>query len=384
MFHATLLILALLAGFLLWLHESSPKDVSSKSCSRPITLKTETENIQLHTDLTYFLDTTSSFPGQLNHIPEEKLQAACSKIINLGHRKDRLWLHFSLFNDADHPLSPVLELGWPFLKNVHVYSRTLNPSTPEQETEVYHSLIETGGYRHRVYVLSMDQHRVTEVLIGLQSSAQLLVPLVLWSSDNFSAHRLHEGFWFAAFFSAIIVMLLYNLLLCYVTRDISYLYYCIYVCSILFYVLSFSGYGAQYAWRHFPWLQHHVYGISSSFSFLAVVLFMRTILSLRSYGGWVLQLNNFFVAAWSIIFLAYFSGSHPLVLTAEDTMAFFSCPAGLATTIYLWKRGNISAKYLTIAWTILILATFLLMLGLTNVIAYSPLAQYLQNGRLCH
>lgn len=175
-----------------------------------------------------------------------------------------------------------------------------------------------------------------------------------------------------------VVMLFYNFILGIYTRDRSYLFYCLYVLSVIFYVVTFSGLGARYFWPNSDWMVQHSFGVSSSFSFFCVVLFMRSILELERYGGGALLLNRSLGWIWFFIVVGHVFTSHPVWLLLEDLTAIFSCPAGLGLTIYLWYKGNVSAKYLTIAWSVLIVATLVLMLGLTGITPYRPESLYIQ------
>jgi len=91
----------------------------------------------------------------------------------------------------------------------------------------------------------------------------------------------------------------------------------------------------------------------------------------------VIQLNNVFLAYWSLAFVLGALGVS-FISDIQDLAAMLSCIAGLSTTIYLWFKGNVSARYFTIAWAFLITATFYFAASMAGLIDRTTAAQYSQ------
>ncbi len=121
------------------------------------------------------------------------------------------------------------------------------------------------------------------------------------------------------------------------------------------------------------------FALSIYLSFFASALFIRNFLQLKQYGGWVLHLNTVLAAYWfvgvSVLLL------HGPVRWVElmEVMALFSCIAALVTSIWLWFKGNKSARYFTVAWTGLIVLTFAAVLMMEGVLPHGPVTE---NGQL--
>lgn len=215
--------------------------------------------------------------------------------------------------------------------------------------------------------------------LRLHSTGGLLLPLKIWQYGAYEKMCLSRNLFLGIFFGFLIAMCLYNASLSFFTRDNSYIYYSVYVLSVILYCLSMTGVGAVYLWPGNVWLNGHAYGLFSSFSFLMATLFIRRFLRLRRVGGWLLVLSNIFVVFWTLMTILFTVYNDRWMIYCENIGAVLSCVAGLLTTITVWRKGSISAKYMTIAWTLLILATFVLMMGLTGVVTYQPFIQHSQN-----
>lgn len=336
--------------------------------------------INLAVSVEYFFADDSSLKSaaQSPAVGETQWRQYEGKPLHFGYKRGILQLKLTLKNESDLPVSVMLELGWPFLEIIQFQSYSADARVFDSQ----HTGDQWAGqpvvYRHPVSRLSLAPQETRENYIALQTPVKFIVPIKIWDTDAFSRNVYHQNFWYGGFFAAMVVMLLYNLILVIYTRDKSYLYYCLYVVSVVFYVLTFSGLGGQYFWPENLWFREHSFGLSSSFSFFCVVLFMRSILELDEYGGGVLLLNRVMGWAWFIVLAGHVFLTQSSWLMVEDIVAIVSCPAGLGTTLYLWRKGNVSAKYLTIAWAVLIVATLFLMLGLTGLIPYTANALYVQ------
>jgi diguanylate cyclase len=106
---------------------------------------------------------------------------------------------------------------------------------------------------------------------------------------------------------------------------------------------------------------------------------VRQFLSLEKYGGWVLKLNSIIGIFWAYAFITPFLPGilpqRPLLMVG-DLAGALSGAAGMVTTIHLWRRGNLSAKYFTIAWGLLIVSNMMFALMLEGMLDRNPFTVY--------
>lgn len=173
-------------------------------------------------------------------------------------------------------------------------------------------------------------------------------------------------------------MLLYNTCLYVFTRDICYGYYCLYALSVNIYLPSVTGIGDWLVWGQSDFMRMHSFGLSANISFLMATLFVRHFLSLKELGSWYLHLNTFFIVYWIISIGIYLSGSLALA-QVSGYISLLSCIVVLIKAGILWSKGKISAKYFTIAWSGLIVLTFVSVLMMAGRIPHTILTK---NGSL--
>ncbi len=298
-------------------------------------------------------------------------------ILHTKSADDIVWVRFSIQNTSPSRQSMVLNIDWPFWSLMELYVQDGDAAHSN-----FDSIKSVAVKKNRLpfaFEFPCLPNQQLILYLRVHSTGVNLLPLKLWQQEAYEKMGLYRNLFLGIFFGFLIAMCLYNASLSFFTQDNSYIYYSVYVLSVILYCLSMTGVGSAYLWAGNTWLNGHAYGLFSSFSFLMATLFIRRFLRLRRVGGWLLVLSNIFAVFWIIMTILFVVYSGKWMIYFENVGAVLSCVAGLLTTITLWCKGSIAAKYMTIAWTLLILATFVLMMGLAGVVRYQPVIQHSQN-----
>ena len=308
-------------------------------------------------------------------------RAMMGKGFNFGSFHAPVWFRFDVVNIDYAKSSWMFEAGQLLLDHVEVnvlnhitgrwsFSQQAGNLVPIHQRPVgHHSLLFPidlpPGERSTIYV------RVESVL-GLYFTADI------WQNEAFWRHDQQRTLLLGVFLGILVVMILYNLSLHIFTKDRNYLIYSAYVTAVVLYELAATGLGGRYLWDHNLWFRTNAYVLFAAASFLTATLFIRMFLSLRVYGGWLLQLNNMFLIYWvgaTFLFPFVFS---KLFFDFMQLVALLSPVAGIVTGVYLWYRGNIQAKYYTIAYIFLSVGTIILMLGYSGLVTRGLVTDYSQ------
>ena len=309
-------------------------------------------------------------------------QSMTRKSINLHHEHNPVWFRFDVTVPSGVTTDWLLEVAWPPLNAIelHIFDHARQQWLP----------VKLGGnavrldqrallHRDYLFPLALPTEGQYSLYLRMSSLSHFVVPLKLWRADAFYDYDQKLLLLQGVLAGILAVMLLYNSCLYIFTRDKSYFFYSAYVFSILFFVLSITGIGAQHIWGDADWLRQYSFLVSCSFSYLTATFFVRQFLSLEKYGGWVLKLNTIIGIFWAYAFitplLPGILPQRPLLVVA-DLAGVLSGTAGIVTTIHLWRRGNVSAKYFTIAWGLLIVANMMFALMLEGLLDRNPFTIY--------
>lgn len=352
----------------------------------PIILDARTTRVAVDRGIEYLVEekpldhyqVSDQTPGKPYHSQWKKLTA---KTINFGLLHKPTWLRFDVINKAPKDVSWLMEAGWPLLDRIEVfqYNQAKGRWYPRQMAgNLLPMAARPIEHRNFLFPLHLEPGELTTFYIRVETNNSMIVTIDMLQQKAFWLSNQHHNLLLGAFFGILIVMLLYNFSLYYFTRDKSYFYYSFYVFSTILYVLAHTGIGNQFIWDGSYWIKQRGYGLFASISFFAATIFIRQFLALKEYGGWVYLLNNIFLFYWAFATLSVAFWMNIVVVKTTEPMALLGCIAALATSIYLWIKGNVSAKYFTIAWSFLIFGTFIYSLSIYNVLERTPATQYTQ------
>ena len=336
---------------------------------------------ELSREVSYLICREDCTPEEIltRNTPED-WQPLKKDVFYLNYSRDYIWLHLILDIPVEEAESWRLSVNWPYLDHISLYIRDLrqNRWLSRETIKDWQPPEESPSPYPFSFAVSTTTSPL-EIFLKVHAPGKIQLPLSLLDEKTFSRKILVQSKMLGFFFGILAIMFIYNIILGIFTSDKSYFYYSLYVFSILLYTLGMTGSGPAYIWKGNTWINSHNYGMFSSFSFLMATVFIRNFLNLKKTGGWLLHLSTIVVAFWIGVIVLYLTETYDWLLILEDIGAFASGIIGLLTSCLLWKRGNPSAMYLTIAWTPLIFSTFFLMLGLTGIIPYTSRIRNIQN-----
>lgn len=304
------------------------------------------------------------------------------KVVNFNTVDKPVWLRFEVRNSIENSSEWLLKIRFPYLDHIEVL--VYHPKEKKWDAPLISGLtipmqLRPIDHRNFLFPLTLEPGQKSIIYVRVISKTKLILPIILWKKDQFLKDDSNFQMLLGIYFGILSVMLVYNISIAVFTRDRSYLFYSLYILSILLYALISTGVGTQYLWDRVYWIKTHAYGIFPSLCFLAGVVFVREFLAVKQYGGWVYKINNYLVIFWVGYILLYILVSPKYFLVAVlDLAALVTNTLGLVTGIFLWMKGNPSARYFTIAWGALMIFTFLLVLGSMGVIEFTWLASYSQ------
>ncbi|WP_290580632.1 diguanylate cyclase [Ketobacter sp.] len=331
-------------------------------------------------DVRFWVQPESTEISDPRQLPTEGWSGLQKTAINVGKSATPVWFRFTVENRSDKALQRTLEIRWINLgvldlfvmgqdeANVRKVASGLN--TPRTDA--------SDNNTSWLFSLSLAPGEQQQIYLRAGSRFNIFLPMYIWQQDALDQHQQQRYVWYGLAFGVLIALMLFNLSLYVFTRDHSYLYYCFYALSIMVYECGLTGVGDYLLWGHTQWLRLNGFALSIYVSFFAAALFMRHFLELKHYGGWMLHCNTFFILYWACSALVLLVGNDFLV-RINELCALLSCVVALATSIVLWIKGNVSARYFTIAWGGLITLTMMAVLMMEGALPYSMITE---NGQL--
>ncbi len=296
--------------------------------------------------------------------------------INLPTEIHPIWIRFEVENRTERN-DWLLAVEWPMLRGV-----ALHAYDPQARRWSEPARAELGrGMQDPAFAFALDAPagRTVTVLLRVVPVSSALVPLVIRDAAGWRAERYDRAVLTGVLFGVLVVMLLYNASLQWFTGDRSYAYYTAYLLAVIAYELVTTGYGPLYVWGDAVWMNTHGYGVTACLCFLFASLFFRRFLDLKHCGlPHLLHMNTAFVGFWSVA-LPWALAPSWHFFAAVALVGMVSGFVALYSSLRLMWRGNVSARYFTLAWSALVLGTLAMLLSVMGVTEGNLLADHGQH-----
>ncbi len=313
--------------------------------------------------INYVEDTTSTLSifDITNDSESLAWQQGDAETLNKGYTHSTFWIHLPILNTTSREVNRLLEVGYPLLDYVELYSISDGLIVTHFNTGDRHPL-SSRAIEHRNFLfpihLAPNEHR--DIYLRVKSGSSLQVPISIASEVEFYTHDQADLIRKSVYYGMMLVMILFNLFLFISLKEKVYFYYIAFVFSFLSVQLFLHGIPAQYLWPDWPYLQDLGILFFVPCIVLFTTLFTRYFLNLQESAP---RANLFFMISGWVAMVNLVAG---FILDYETSIKF-----SLATVVvvssaclyigpYLWSKGHTIARFYSLAWFSITLAAMVL------------------------
>lgn len=303
-----------------------------------------------------------------------RFQAHEANVLNAGYSTSVFWLRIDL-HYADSPSAAprqwLLELAYPPLDHLELYLpdaqgkfqlvRRTGDALPYASRE-----IRQDNY---LFGLPLSAGQATTAYLRLHSQGSIQAPLTLWSTEAYLEDQPTRLYVLGIIYGVLLVMLVYNLFIYLSVRDVSYLYYILYIASFGLYQVSVNGAGIAYLWPDSPWWANAATPLFIGAAGLFGCQFARHFLQLERLGRGLDRLLMLLMAGGALVMVLALTMRYGVALRMATLLALLFTVSIFSAGLYAWWRGLRVARWFIIAWSAFLLG------GLVNtlmVLGYLP------------
>jgi len=212
--------------------------------SPPVMLTDEQDHYPLGMHLAYLEDPTGNLT--INQVSDpayaDQFTPSQSEPLNLGLTGSIYWLRFRVNNQAVLPAQWLLEMQFPSLHALTLYSPSPDGTGFVEKQTGYTLPFSTREVPHRNFVFNLVAPPQTTPTYYLRVKNSVMnLPLVIWSATAFGVKNQLEYLWFGLFFGGLLIIAVYNSFLFISLRDRLYLYFTLYIGVIILYQAAVNG-----------------------------------------------------------------------------------------------------------------------------------------------
>ncbi|MBU0720898.1 hypothetical protein KJ877_06105 [bacterium] len=306
----------------------------------------------------YDIQNTNSFkPNSLEHL-------------NLGFTKDKaVWVKFTLQNNTDFSLSRILEVQNPILEEVTLFDE--NGSSIQKgmlHTEAKQTTIEPA------FALTLDANTQASYYLRIVNNTTALKFGIYLKDRNTFVYEDHRQQTLIMLSLGIIIsFFIYNLLLYFYSREDSFLYYCLYLATLVWQQMTYLGITPLFFPASFVYFDNLSVLLKVNAMYIIAALFAKKFLSTKKYEKIDSIYNLIILIALIEIPLfgtPWFYYPEVGILTGL-VFVLFNIYAG----VWIYLRGYKQARFFIIGWSVLAIGFTLMIidgLGLICVMYKIP------------
>ena len=294
----------------------------------------------------------------LNSELDKQFFQSSTDSIGLGRSSSAYWIKLFVRNPTDKNINLILEEGFPHIDNILLYAYR-NGQLIQSAHGGDYFIMQGNEFNYQYFSreLYFPAGSTTTILMRYKTEGSVHISLKLWQPIALTEKINREQWFLGLYFGIMLAMLLYNLFLYFCLRDKNYMYYCLYIASFSLALLGANRLDIQFLWRNHPVFANIMHPVFYNFTFFFGAMFCRNFLEVKKFD---LNFDKLLILIEGISLLGII-----LSFTSGYTLGmipvwYFSGIVGpfilLGAGIRVWLKGEIVARYYTLAWAIFLIS----------------------------
>lgn len=296
---------------------------------------------------------------------------------NYGYSNSAFFAKFFVKNAQNKPQDIWVEVDYPLLDSVSFFvlkeGKIIKKINTGYRLPFATREVKTKSF---VFVTHLEPQEEQTIVLRFRSERNTTFPIVVWKAEAYTQGNSSGYLGLGLYYGIMLSMLFYNLFVYSVLKERSYLYYLLFILSMLLFAMSFNGHGFQYLWPNLPRFN----GVNIAF-FIALLIFNslnfgREFLSTAQRmpkTSRVLEVMmgiSFLIVIFSLL----------LPTRISTMMAVFMGLPSVIILVYVsvvsLRNGFRPARFFTLAWSIFLLGAFMTALRSLGILPYTFVTVY--------
>ena len=318
-----------------------------------IPVNDKTQSYDLLQNSQVYLDGSQALTLDDIVLSDGKFQENTKSTLSYGYSPDfNVWIKFTLKNTTDKQLHKILEFANPLTTHVDFF----NIRDHEIKRDGLYQLAKERTTINPIFQITLNPYETNTYYIKASSIiTTLIIKLNLYSIDTYYAGEIKYQVILALFFGSMLILGVYNLFIYFYTRDISYLYYVLYLFGIILHHMIYVGIGNIYLlnqkWSIY-FIEYSSILVALPIYFLA--LFTKSFLSVEQYPRLNIILRVYLLLFPFIVLAFIFIDGLGKYRNLFTFMLLFYL---VYLTIYAAYKKNSQAYFILLGWIVIFIAS---------------------------
>jgi len=310
------------------------------------------ERGELFHKVVFFLDSNDL---NISQIEKKSPLFQTKKSMNFGFVDDKsLWVKLSFYNPLDKNITKILQIRNPLLEDVVLYESGVaveHKGSLQKEFKELHHSFSISLYPHESKIFYLKIKNITTTLrlgLFLKEPSQFL-------EDECSEEKI-----IFIFFTILIMLMLYNLLLTFYLKERTYLYYSLYLFALLFQQSTYLGITQIYFPSWFVYYDNLGVVFKVNLMYIAAIVFARSFLQTQRYI--TIDKGYKILLFLGLVEIPLFGTSwfyFPQIAIVTGLVFIFY---NMYASLYILKQGYKQARFFVLGWIFQLIGFTLMIL----------------------
>ena len=345
--------------------------ISGFGFSQEIVIDDSFERESIGHNIAVYLDKSGELT--LDEVSElNAFEKSSEEVPNFGISGGNVWVKMIVTNQTSQ--SYFLEVAQPTLDVVAFYDEKNDFVSIQGDQFSYYK--RDIQFNHFVFDLKIEKNQTKTFYLKINSSNQVQIPLYIGTYEKIDEVNQQLIVFLSIFFGLMIAMILYNLVIYIFVKDNSYLYYVLYIIILMFTQLTPHGYTFQFFWpESTDFTQYSMFLFPIAVG-VTGIFFFNSFLNTKKYAPKIIWVFRFYFVLYAIssvlVILNEFKGAYTLI----DLTAMMVALTMLIGAAIILRRGNKTAIYFLLAWSMFLVGIVFWVLKDTGVLPHNNLTNY--------
>ncbi|TFH39416.1 MAG: hypothetical protein E4G96_09130 [Chrysiogenales bacterium] len=207
---------------------------------------------------------------------------------------------------------------------------------------------------HIIYRISPEPGIDNVYYLRVETRDSFALPMRLITYEAHAGRASWTRLFLGLFYGFIIIMVLYNAIICVSTRDRSYLFLVLYMAAFVIFIMAENGIAYQYLWPGYPWWGKRAVPFFVGLVAIFSALFARDFLRTKTNVPAIDRILFGFIGLGLLALLLALAVDYFIAIIFTVVLMVLYAPVLLLGAFLVWRSGYRPALFFLISWFALI------------------------------
>ncbi len=304
-------------------------------------------------------------------------QKIVTESVNFGFTQSVYWLKIEINNTGPAPFDSYIEINYPMLDRVDCYIPDANGGYSQKKSGDGLPFDEREVKDRNIMFKAALREGMNTLYLRVQSTSSINFSLNLLSFEGYLEKMRNDLPMFWIYYGIMLVMVIYNLLIWFITRNRNYLYYVLFVTCWGLFQFTLNGFSFQYLWPGQVWWGNKCLPLFISLVIVSCGTIVRTFMRTKKMHPVADKVAiGMMIVPGSLWAIASLAAPYNIGIKGATFLALLGSSTMIILAIILTTRGSRDARFFLLSWLTMLFGIVFYTLKTFGVIPSSFIANW--------